>query len=113
MWKDLGKDAFGRWREYVKDSRNPNELMLCCRMLGRLLAESYRYVEEIEGEKHKKSAPLRTERKAKLKCIKSLSDKHELYGSGSGSDLDSSSHENMRDAEGEEEKKQDEPMAIV
>jgi len=69
IWKDLGKDAFDKWFEYAKTTKNVNELMLACKLLNRLFEESFNFIEDIE---HEKIASNNGERKAKLNCIRRM-----------------------------------------
>ena len=98
VWKELGRDTFDKWYEYMKQSRNLNELLLGCKMLNRLFEESYEYIEGcMQDVKPKKGE---SGRKAKLRCLKKLAEAGE----------DSSRSQENEENEEDEEKA---PMEIV
>eukprot|EP01022_Parablepharisma_sp_SALTPOND_P017075 TRINITY_DN2653_c0_g1_i1.p2 TRINITY_DN2653_c0_g1~~TRINITY_DN2653_c0_g1_i1.p2 ORF type:complete len:869 (+),score=114.32 TRINITY_DN2653_c0_g1_i1:1605-4211(+) len=75
IWKDLGKDVFDKWLEYAKTSRNANELLLCCKLLNRLLEESYQCIKDVEKEKKPTVQASNGLRQAKLRCMRTLKEK--------------------------------------
>ena len=97
IWKDLGKDAFDKWLEYLKTARNSNELYLCCKLLSRLFEESYVFIKDTENEKENRKPQQQnlSLRQAKAKCIKLLKKDAESESDESDGDIEEDEKEEL------------------
>ena len=54
IWRALGKETYDKWMNYLAQGKNVNEILLCCKLYGKLLDDSFEYITETESDHLKK-----------------------------------------------------------
>ena len=56
IWRELGKDTYEKWEEYLSDIKNVGQLSLAFRMYSKLINDAFKTITDEEQEFERKQA---------------------------------------------------------